>query len=579
MKVEFTGVLCKEEQVPKVSFQLQPIQADKPKTGVATATTSLGAMLQQTMEFSSSPHLVVRARAGTGKTTTLVQGLRHIKDDWVCSACNGEGSHYTLPPETCQWCRGSGQIRKLSPSVQQQEIWNSLLAGDRPLSIGFTSFGRGITDELKNRVPRGVDAMTMHSMGLRALRQRFREIEVIDNRSEEILAWIKGYPNAKVLLSRQFELTRVIATMVKLAKQNLFEESWGLETFESMAAHYDVDLEDHDVDQVFQYSMAVLEHSKDVDRDGRIDHNDMVWLPVVLDIHMPKYDMLLVDEAQDLNRCQQELALKAGRRLVLVGDEKQAIYGFAGADSEALARMITILSGTDQGCEVLPLTMTRRCGHAIVEEARRLVPDFEAAPDNPPGKISYSTLGGGGEYSSVTSGDMVLCRVNGPLVSECLRFIREGKKATIQGRDIGSGLASTVKAMKASGLGQLAQRLHEWVAKAMAKEAAKANPSTQRMINLRDRYECLLTFIDVSESVKDVIQRILDMFSDDKGTGILLATIHRAKGLEAKRVFILRTKGASIPHPMARTEVQIEQEYNLLYVAQTRAIEELIYVQ
>jgi ATP-dependent exoDNAse (exonuclease V) beta subunit len=62
----------------------------------------------------------------------------------------------------------------------------------------------------------------------------------------------------------------------------------------------------------------------------------MIYLPVALDLPMPKYDLLLIDEAQDLSKCQQALAKKAGRRLVFVGDPKQALYGFCGADSKSL---------------------------------------------------------------------------------------------------------------------------------------------------------------------------------------------------------------------------------------------------
>ncbi|KKK71001.1 hypothetical protein LCGC14_2918360, partial [marine sediment metagenome] len=54
--------------------------------------------------------------------------------------------------------------------------------------------------------------------------------------------------------------------------------------------------------------------------------------------------------------------------------------------------------------------------------------------------------------------------------------------------------------------------------------------------------------------------------------------VHKAKGLEAKRVFILQPKGAEMPHKMAKSKWQIEQEWNCLYIAITRAIEELIYV-
>ena len=43
-------------------------------------------------------------------------------------------------------------------------------------------------------------------------------------------------------------------------------------------------------------------------------------------------------------------------------------------------------------------------------------------------------------------------------------------------------------------------------------------------------------------------------------------------------MFILVPKEAPMPHPMAKTQWEKEQEMNILYVAITRAREELIWV-
>ena len=50
-------------------------------------------------------------------------------------------------------------------------------------------------------------------------------------------------------------------------------------------------------------------------------------------------NFVFIDECQDLNACQRSLMLKAvkpnGGRFIAVGDPAQAIYGFAGADSDS----------------------------------------------------------------------------------------------------------------------------------------------------------------------------------------------------------------------------------------------------
>ena len=68
--------------------------------------------------------------------------------------------------------------------------------------------------------------------------------------------------------------------------------------------------------------------------------------------------------------------------MFVIGDDKQAIYGFCGADSGSLFRLKDELDA-----KVLHLTKTFRCGKAIVEEAKQFVPDFQAAQTNCDGVI------------------------------------------------------------------------------------------------------------------------------------------------------------------------------------------------
>ncbi len=182
----------------------------------------------------------------------------------------------------------------------------------------------------------------------------------------------------------------------------------------------------------------------------------------------------------------------------------------------------------------------------------------------------------------VQPGDMVLCRVNAPLVSECFKFLKESRLANIQGRNVGEGLIKTVKAMKAFSVVNLIAKLNEWLSNEKLKENAKKYPDENRLIAIQDRYDCLICFMEglkATEHPDYVIQKIQSIFTDNKDApGIRLSSIHRAKGLESKRVFILEPKGATCPHPMAKTAWQLEQEWNLRYVAITRAIEELVFV-
>ena len=74
------------------------------------------------------------------------------------------------------------------------------------------------------------------------------------------------------------------------------------------------------------------------------------------------------------------------------------------------------------------------------------------------------------------------------------------------------------------------------------------------------------------EALKTLISNI---FSDDI-KGIMLSTIHKAKGLENDRIMFLCPE--LIPSKYATTDWMFEQEMNLKYVAITRAKKDLIYI-
>jgi DNA helicase-2/ATP-dependent DNA helicase PcrA len=502
-------------------------------------------------------HVIVIARAGTGKTTTLVEGLKVVQ----------------------------GLKPTIIPSQQQESVWAELEKSKGANSVCFAAFNKSIQMELQKRVPAGVRAVTMHGLGFGAVNQAFKLNKtdgVTGFKTRILLEEITGKE------SKNMDNLVVTATekLVGLCKANLVEPTY--DSLMDIACAYDIELNDS-VSEIFDYATQVLTLSKnDVARHGFIDFNDMVWLPVVHNLPVPKYDLLLIDEAQDLTRCQQELAMKSGRRLVLCGDPAQAIYGFAGADSQSMPRMQAILQETPAGCVLLPLNVTRRCGKKIVAEANVLVPDFEAHESTGEGQILHmckdkkNSLGqtavGPFYHDHIEAGDMVLCRTNAPLVSECFRLIRAKKKANIQGREIGTGLIKMIQRFRAKNLQNLSEKLEAWFKYECEKENKKKFPSESRIISLMDKRDCLDCFIQEAKNLPDVTRMIESIFSDTSKGGILLSSIHQAKGLEARRVFFLLLKEAQIPHPMARTAAARGQEYNLKYVAITRASETLVYV-
>jgi DNA helicase-2/ATP-dependent DNA helicase PcrA len=97
------------------------------------------------------------------------------------------------------------------------------------------------------------------------------------------------------------------------------------------------------------------------------------------DLEAINYDVLVVDEYQDLNAC--DLAvLRAladrGCAIIGAGDDDQSIYSFRKAHPEGIRRF----PGDYNGAADYPLTTTQRCGKRIVEWANFVI---QGDPDRP----------------------------------------------------------------------------------------------------------------------------------------------------------------------------------------------------
>lgn len=462
---------------------------------------------------TDSAHVIVAALAGTGKTTTILHGLRR------------------LPAGT---------------------------------SAAFVAFNKSIATELQSKVPAGVVACTLHSLGLKAITGALGRVQVDQDKTDKMLP-----------ANMDRAARNAVAKLVSLCKGNLCDGRDQNELL-NLAADYDVDL-GKDPRDILQWVPDILRQSRD--RVRSIDFDDMVWLPVVLSLPMHRYDVLMVDESQDLNRAQQDLVLMAGERIVLVGDENQAIYGFRGADSDSMANMQARLADTPRGVRVFPLTMTRRCGTDIVEAARALVPTFEAAPNAPSAFVCYGETREGPEMGTCEPerGEMVICRTNAPLIQMAYTLIRNQVPVKIQGRDIGAGLAALIKRLVSTDA-STAHLLEKLAAYRTAEEqkihaANGGERADAKLQNLADKCDCISALCDGLDTVTDVLGRVQVLFSDvakgDAAGFVWLSSIHKAKGLESDVVHVIHPE--LLPHPMARTEKARKQEYNLKYVAITRA--------
>lgn len=331
------------------------------------------------------------------------------------------------------------------------------------------------------------------------------------------------------------------------------------------------------IDQGINGSIHLLRAS--VRQTSIIDYSDMIYMPLVKGVRIWQYDYVIVDECQDINPTRRELVsrmMRPGGKLIAVGDPNQAIFGFTGADYDAIDRLVEQFNA-----KILPLSVSFRCPKSVVKVAQQWVPDIEAAEDAPEGIVDSCELQDIAKLAGPQ--DVILCRNTKPLVSLAYSLLRQRIACKVEGRDIGTGLiklATRWKTVKT--VGQLEAKVEQWAATEMAKAKAKGQDS--RCQAVEDQSETLRVFIeqcDDSDPIATLTGLIESLFvrteDGEDQECLMLSTVHKTKGREWRRVFALGMDRYS-PSPWAKQSWELTQEDNLQYVQVTRAKEHLTLV-
>jgi len=253
----------------------------------------------------------------------------------------------------------------------------------------------------------------------------------------------------------------------------------------------------------------------------------------------------------------------------------QAVFGFAGSDYQSFQNIV------DNVDNHLPLSVCYRCATSIIERAQMYCPNIEAAPGAPEGsvdEVSYDDF-----FEQVAEGDMVLCRVNAPLVRTCFALIRRGISSTVLGSEIGEALADIVYMVqyKTRSFDQLFDGLERW----REQEEARIRTTNEdedavkeAVTSLNDQVECVKVIYDCSDVGSfDELRETIKALFNDKRSSVVFSSVHKAKGLEAGTVFILEPK--RLFEAEAKQAWMLQQEHNLAYVAVTRAKTRLVLVR
>lgn len=475
-----------------------------------------------------SGNVVIKARAGSGKTATIIACMKLIQSKKKCI---------------------------------------------------FLAFNKSVKEEIEGKLTGypNCTVKTVHGLGFSMLCSYLDEQPAVDEfkYSTYLRRNINELSNATIKDKKKIdEYCDSIIQLLEFSRMNLAQSR---REIEKIANEYSISIDNDETEVVLKLIKWGKKNLKTV------DFTDLVWLPYELDIppKQNKYDWIFNDEAQDysiayvklFNRC-----FKRGTRFVSCGDEFQSINQFAGSSEQAFNTMINM-----PNTQVFDLPLSYRCDKSIIKEANMFVPDIIYRDDASFGLVKHDT-----KLAELRDGDLGLARTNGIIFKAYTRLIKMGKACYIKGADDDKNklLSIVHKFGVGDSLGKdftcdgLFPRLYY----DMIMERNRLVKNGLDMIDainsqqVQTKYDTISSLSTISEgcnTVANLIDKINKIYNRSD-TGICLSTIHKAKGLEANNVHIFCR--STMPQKYAKTKSEMQQERNLIYVSITRAKHKLCYV-
>ena len=299
-----------------------------------------------------------------------------------------------------------------------------------------------------------------------------------------------------------------------------------------------------------------------------------------------RFRHLLVDEAQDLNPLQHRFveSVCGGRDdLFLVGDPAQAIYGFTGSDPSLLVDV----SDRFPGIEVIRLPVNHRCTPQVVDAGRFVLhrAEMRAAVESARAEGRPVTISPHDDEDReaadvadairrcdpgiVRRGQVaVLARTHATLAATRAALTAAGIPMRVRVAGAGSELGTLLDAAYRM---RDPDALRRWIRD--QHDLADGDDDARREVALAAN-----DFLRDHPTGDGAALRAWVGATDPFGTtaaGVELLTFHAAKGREWHTVHLVGCETGLVPHRSATTNALRAEEARLLYVAVTRATDEL----
>ena len=294
----------------------------------------------------------------------------------------------------------------------------------------------------------------------------------------------------------------------------------------------------------------------------------------------PKYDVVFVDEAQDLSPIQWKMVdilRENSKYVILAGDDDQAIYGWAGAD---VLKFIATQAKKD-----IILPQSHRVPRSVQNIADKIL---NRIPDDRRVKKNWKARDEEGLVNHITSiedaplhkGDwLVLARTNDRL--EKLKPILKDMGIYFQFKGRKSFKATLFRSV----LNYTRWQKGELLSLSEVKDILECTDmdlklTEEKMYDLTDlTYDKTIHWFDVFTVDPEECLYIREMLSYgeklSKGARVQLSTIHSAKGGQATNVLLILDNTKTIREAQEKSQDKYDEEQRVWYVGVTRTKQNL----
>lgn len=515
-----------------------------------------------------------------------------------------EAAQSLLGPTVILAGAGTGKTRTIT-----HRIAYGILRGDfsenRVMALTYTNRAAGeLRARLRGLGVHSVNAKTFHAAALSQLEYFWRDFfgieapRVIDSKSRTI-----GQAAESLKIRLDANTIRDIASEIEWRKYSMLS----LEQYLDQLATRPVI---QGLAPIRSYEIQMAYEDLKV-KAKQIDWEDVLLLctgmlksePRALAHVHQQYRFFTVDEYQDISKLQQELLdtwLGDRSDLCVVGDPNQTIYSFSGANAAFLENF----DSRYPGANVIELTKNYRSTPEIIAVANRVrgnqkfepleairprgvepqvleFQDREKECDFVANKIK-DLLSSGMKASQIA----VLYRINAQSEHIENALSRAGVEYQVRGGQryfSRPEIMSAVRMVRAEAANPTGKALYETVsaiARSLGWQSIAPNVSGRAL----EEWEALNSLVQIADELGEdaTIQTFANELEERQRSqheptreSITLSTIHAAKGLEYKAVFIVGAVEGYMPISYAKTELQISEEQRLFYVGVTRAKDQL----